>query len=194
MKSLAITSEAPAARATPDREAADRSAAEHQHGAAGHLGLEHGVHRVAHRVHDGADLGRDAVELHDVGGRHRDVLGEGAVPVHADDLGALAEVGRAQPALQAVAADDVALGGHQVAHGEQPGGLGLAAELDDLARELVADDDRRLEPVAGPAVPLPDVEVGAADAGVVDPNQHVAGTAGGNGHLPEDHPGARGRS
>ena len=108
----------------------------------GHLRLEHGVHRVAHRVHDGADLGGDAVEPHDVRGRHRDELGERAVPVDADDLGALAEVGRAQAALEAVAADDVAFGGDQVADREQPGRRGLAAELDDLAGELVADRRR----------------------------------------------------
>ena len=64
--------------------------------------------------------------LHHVGGRHRDVVGEGAVAVHADDLGALAEVGVAQAALEAVAADDVALGRHQVAHGEEARRLGLA--------------------------------------------------------------------
>ena len=103
----------------PDREAPDRAAAEHQDRAAGHLRLEHRVDRVAHRIHDGADLGGDAVELHDVGGRHRDVVGEGAVAIHADDLGAPAEVAVAQAALQTVSADDVAFGRDQVAHREQ---------------------------------------------------------------------------
>ena len=130
---------------------------------------------------------------HDVRGRHRDELGEGAVPVDADDLGALAEVGRAQAALQAVAADDVAFGRDQVADGEQARGLGFAAELDDLAGELVADDDRGLEPVAGPAVPFPDVEVGAADARMVHADQRVAGAAGGDGHILQGHAGARSR-
>ena len=122
---------------------------------------------VAHRIHDGADIGRDAVELHDVGGRHRDVFGEGAVAVDADDLSAVAEVGVAGAALEAVAADDVAFGGDQVAHGEEAAGRRLRAELGDLASELVARSttggrSRRLRP----AIPLPDVQVGAADAGV----------------------------
>ena len=79
----------------------------------------------------------------------------------------------ARAALQAVAADDVPLGGHQVAHREQARGRRVPAQLHDLARELVPDHHRRLEPVAGPAVPLPDVQVGAADAGVVHPDQDV---------------------
>ena len=93
-------------------------------------------------------------------------------------------------ALQAVAADDVAFGGDQIAGGQQPGRRRLPAQLDDLAGELVTDDDRRLEAAAGPAVPLPDVEVGAADAGMVDADEHVARSAGGDGQLPQDHAGA----
>ena len=150
------------------------------------------MHRVAHRVHDGADLGGDAIEAHDVRGRHRDELGEGPVPVHADDLGALAQVGRAQTALEAVAADDVALRCHQVADRKQPCRRRLAAELDDLAGELVADHDGGLEPVAGPAVPFPDVEVGTADAGVVDADQDVGGAARWNRNVLEGHARARG--
>jgi hypothetical protein len=150
------------------------------------------VHRVAQRVHDGPDLGRDPIEPHHIGRGHRDELGERAVPVDADDLGALAQVGGAQAALQAVPADNVALGGDQVPDREQPRGLAFAAELDDLARELVADHDRGPKPVTGPAVPLPDMEVGTADTCVVDTNHDVAGTAGRNGDIPHDHAGARG--
>ena len=190
LKSLAMTSDAPAARATPTAKQPIGPQPSTSTVLPGTSRLEHGVDRVAHRVHDGADLGGDAVELHDVGGRHRDVVGEGAVAVHADDLGALAEVGVAQAALEAVAADDVSFGGDQVADGEQSGAGRLPAQLDDLAGELVADDDRRLEPAAGPAVPLPDVEIGAADAGVVDADQHVGGSAGGHGPVPQHHSGA----
>ena len=139
LKSLAMTSAAPAARATPTAKqpigpqpSTSTLAARH------HLALEHRVDGVAHRVHDGADLGGDAVQLHHVRGRHRDVLGERAVAIHADDLGAPAEVGVAQPALQAVAADDVAFGRHQVAHGEQAGRRGIPAQFGDLARRTRA--------------------------------------------------------
>ena len=139
LKSLAMTSDAPAARATPTAKQPIGPQPSTSTVLPGTVGLEDGVDRVAHRIHDGADLGGDSVELHHVRGRHRDVVGEGAVAVDADDPGALAEVSRAQPALEAVPADDVAFRGDRVAHGEQPLALGLAAELDDLSRELVAD-------------------------------------------------------
>ena len=88
---------------------------------------------------------------------------------------------------QAVAADDVPLRGDQIAHAEQPGAFGFAAELDDLSGEFVADHHRWLEPLAGPAVPLPEMEVGAADARMVHPNQYVARTAAGTGDVAQDH-------
>ena len=50
-------------------------------------------------------------------------------------------MGVTQAALEAVAADDMAFRRHQVAHGEQLRRFGLAAQLHDLARELVAHDD-----------------------------------------------------
>ena len=145
------------------------------------------MHGVAQRIHDRADLGGDAVQLHDVARGHRDEVGKRAVAVDANDLGALAEMTGTEAALEAVPADDVALGGDQVAGGEQARGLGLASERDDLARELVADDHRRLEPVAGPAVPFPDVQVGAADAGEVDADEDVARPVGGRRTLPQHH-------
>src|SRR5690606_31463935 len=50
-----------------DGEASDGAAAEYQHRAAGNVAaLQHGVHGVPHRVHDGPDLRGNAVELHHV--------------------------------------------------------------------------------------------------------------------------------
>ncbi len=134
-----MTSEAPAARATPTAKQPIGPQPSTRTALPRDVALEDGVDGVAHRVHDGADFGGNAVELHHVGGRHRDVVGEGAVAVHADDLGPLAEVAAAGAALEAVPADDVAFGGDQVAHGEEPGRVRLRAQLDDLAGELVAD-------------------------------------------------------
>src|SRR5204863_1902164 len=112
--------------------------------------------------------------------------------VDADDLGALAQVRGAEAALETVPAHDVSLGGDPVADRQQPRRLGFAAELHDLARELVADHEGRAKSVAGPTVPFPDVKVGAADTGVVDTYQDVAGTVGGNRDIPHNHAGARG--
>src|SRR3954470_17069270 len=49
----------------------------------------------------------------------------------------------------------------------------VAADLDDLADELVTDDERRLDRPRRPRIPRLDVEIGAADAGLADPDQHV---------------------
>ena len=49
----------------------------------------------------------------------------------------------------------------------------LAGAEDDVARELVADDERRAAAAARPVVPLVDVDVGAADAGAPHADQHL---------------------
>ena len=75
-------------------------------------------------------------------------------------------------ALEAVAAHDVALGGHELADLE----LGdPRAQGDDLAGELMADDDGRPHASLRPGVPVGDVQVGAADARVAHADQHLAG-------------------
>ena len=174
------------------REAPDGAAAEDQYGAAGNLGLENRVDCVAQRIHDRADLGGDAVELDDVGRRHDDEIGERAIPIHSDDLGPPAEVAVAQAALQAVSADDMALGGNEIAHREQVVLRRFLAQLGDAARKLMADDDRRLKPVAGPAVPLPDVKVGSTDTGVMNLDQRLSRSTGGNRHVAENNAGTGG--
>ena len=106
----------------------------------------------------------------DVGHRQRDVLGERAVAPdpEADRVGA--QVAPAGQAVAAAAAHDVTLARHEVARVE----VGhVAADLDDLADELVADDERRLDRPGGPRIPRLDVEVGAADARLVDADQDV---------------------
>ena len=97
-----------------------------------------------------------------------------------------AQVRGSETALETVAADDVALCRYQIADCKQSCGAGLRPELSDLPGELMAHDDRRLEAVAGPAIPLPDVEVGTADARVMNPDQRFAGSAGGHGYLPQN--------
>ena len=128
------------------------------------------------------DLG---VERHHVGGRHRDVLGEAAGPVDADPLRIAAQVAAAGAAVAAVAAGDVALAGDAVADLEA---LHLGADLGDRADELVADGHRHRDRGLGPLVPVGDVEVGAADAGVVDLDEDVGRTAGRLRHVAHDEP------
>jgi hypothetical protein len=82
-----------------------------------------------------------------------------------------AQVAAAGTAVAADAAGDVALCGHPVARCEADH---LAADgLHDLAAELVAHRHRHRDGLPRPVVPLEDVDVGAADRGAVDADQHV---------------------
>src|SRR6185436_20178560 len=92
--------------------------------------------------------------------RHREVLGEGALAVHAQDLEAVADVHAVAAALHAVAAGQVALDRDAV---PGPEARHVAADLDHLARGLVPEDQGRLDGGPRPVVPGPDVDVGAAD-------------------------------
>ena len=80
--------------------------------------------------------------------------------------GVRAEVPPAGHAVAAAAADDVPLAADEVARLEVGD---VRADLDDLADELVADDERHRDRLLRPGVPLVDVEVGAADPGPAGP-------------------------
>ena len=72
---------------------ADRAGAGDQHVLADDIEGERGVHGVAERIEDGADLVVDRVgQRHDVEGRDPQILGEGAGQVDADALGLGIEV------------------------------------------------------------------------------------------------------
>src|SRR5205807_5627094 len=123
---------------------------DHEDDATGDVRRQYGMKRVAHRIHDGSDLGGNALQRQHVGGGHDDVLGEGAVPIHPDDPGVAADVAVAGAALEAVPAHDVSLGGHQLADFQL---RDVVAHLHDFARELVAHHHRRLDPALRPGVP-----------------------------------------
>ena len=116
----------------------------------------------------------------DVGHRDRDVLGEGAGAVDADAAGVGAEVAAAGHAVATAPADDVALAADQVAYLEV---VDVGADLDDLADELVADHQRHRDRRLRPGVPGVDMEVGAADAGLLDPDQDVVDADRGLGNV-----------
>jgi hypothetical protein len=104
---------------------------------------QRGVHRVPERIEDRRDLLVDpGPVVPDVRDRQHDLLREGAVAVDAEADRVRAEVVAARPAVPAAPADDVAL-----AADESPGWrvADVAADLEHLADELVADDERRLD-------------------------------------------------
>ena len=81
-----------------------------------------------------------------------------------------AQMAPPREAMTAQPAHDVTLAGDQVAGVEV---VHVAADFDDLADELVADDERRRDGLRGPRVPRLDVQVGAADAGLANAHDHV---------------------
>src|SRR5262249_35998487 len=132
---------------------------------------ERRVDRVAERIEDRLHVAVDAGPvMPDVGDGQDDLLGEGAVAPDAQADRVRAEVPAAGPAVAAAAADDVTLATDDVADGEV---VDVAAQLEDLADELVADDQRRVDRLLRPGVPVGDVKVGPADAGLEDADPDV---------------------
>ncbi len=131
----------------------DRSGADDEHVLAQDREGEGRVDGVAERVEDRGDLLVDPRPVvPDVRHRQHDLLGERAVASNAQPDRVGAEVPAAGEAMAAAAADDVAFAAHDVARVEVGD---VAADLDDLADELMADDERRLDrplPPTGPTI------------------------------------------
>ncbi len=127
---------------------------------------------VAERLLQARDLRRQlrAVVAPDDGRGHHDVVGEPAVAIDAEDLRLLAHVRLPGAAVEADAAGDVALGGHvvallDVAH-RAPGGNHRPAQL-------VPERERWPDTLGRPLIPAPDVQVGSADGGGLDPDEDL---------------------
>ena len=151
---------------------ADRPGAGDQHVFAQHVERQGRVHRVAERIEDGLHVAGDGrVVDPDVGHRQRQVLGERPGPIDADALGVLAQVAAAGQAIAAAAADHVPFAADDVAGVEI---LDVAADLDDLGRRTRGPTTIGTGiGLLGPGVPVVDVNVGAANAGPQDLDQHV---------------------
>jgi hypothetical protein len=117
-----------------DRHEADRAAAGDEHVLDEREG-QRGVHGVAERVEDRAELGRHIGVVHpDVRGGKGEVLRIRAVALHAESDRADAHLPAAGAAVAAHAAHDVPLAGDAVADRDV---VHQRAHLDDLAVELV---------------------------------------------------------
>ena len=184
LTSVMTTLRAPACLATAAAMMPDRPGAGDQHVLADQREGQRGVHGVAERVEDRGDVEVDRDPVHpDVGGGQRDVLGERAVAAHAEADGVAAQVPAAGQAVAALAADQVALAADQVADRDV---RRRRRRLDDLADELVAEDQRGARRACcAQASQEPDVQVGAADAGAQHLDQHLAGTGPRLGYVHE---------
>ena len=112
--------------------------------------------------------------------RHGDVFGKRAVAVHADADRVRAQVLLAGAAVAAHAADDVAFGADALA---ERVAAHAGAHVDDAADEFVTDHQPRLDHALRPLVPLINVQVGAADRGLFELDQHIVRTDLGNRYL-----------
>jgi len=152
-----------------------------QHILADHIERQRGVHRVAERVEDGGQVVRDAVgDREGVERRDHQVLGERAGAVDADADRVAAQVAAAGAAVAAVAAGDVAFAGDALADLEA---LHFRAHAGDDADVLVADVHRHRDGLLRPLIPVPDMDVGAADRGLGDLDQQVVRADLGHRHV-----------
>ncbi len=171
-----------------DREETDRPAAEDGDGATREILRRGREHRVAERLLQARDLGRElrAVVAPDDGGRDDDVVRKAAVAIDAEDLRRLAHVRLARSTVKAHATRHMTLGGHVVALRDVPDG---ASDRDDRPTELVSERERRLHSLRRPLIPAPDVQVGPADRRGLDPDENLVERRRRNGHLVEREPG-----
>src|ERR1051326_97082 len=147
--------------ADANREQADRTASGDQHCCAGDLRAPRGMACVTHWIVNAADIVRNVViEMPDVRRRHRDVLGEAPVTVHANDLRVRAYMSISGSTQHAAAVDDVALRGHAVTFADVGD---ERSDLNDVAGGLMPDDEWWNAAVLRPRVPVVDVDVGTTD-------------------------------
>ena len=108
------------------------------------------------------------------------VLGKAAGAVHAHALRVRAEVEETLAAVAAVTAHDVTLAGYHVARLVL--GHGRAHALDDAA-ELMPHVHTHGDGLLGPGIPVPDVQVRAADCGFVNLDENIICTDFGHRHI-----------
>ena len=153
------------------RHDADRPGAGDEHVLADQVERQRRVRRVAERVEDRRDLVGDVVRnLERVERRDHEIFGERAFAVDADADRVAAQMPAARAAVAAEAAGDMPFAGDAVADREA---ADLLPQLDDFAHVFVADVHRHRDRLLRPVVPLPDMDVGAADRGLHDPDHHV---------------------
>ena len=144
----------------------DGSAAADQHGLSVDLRRFHAVNPSAHGLeHAGRLVGDVILQQERAVPADLGVFGEGSVLGAAEQLHVLADVWHPVLAEIALAAGNMGLAGHPVAH------LALRdvfSHCHDLAGCLMAHGNGGLDPLLGPLVPFHDVQIRAADGRAVD--------------------------
>src|SRR5262249_39293677 len=129
-------------------------------------------------IEDGRDVEVDVRRVPPgVRGRQHDVLGKRSRIVDAHALRVRALDAPPGHAVAATAAHEVALTAHEIARVQLPH---VGPGFDDLANELMADDERHRYVRLSPAVPFIDVQVRTADTGSEYADQHIVPAWGGD--------------
>jgi hypothetical protein len=104
----------------------------------------------------------------------------GAVAIDANSAGVRAQVPPPGKAVAAVPAHKVSLAADQIAGAEI---MHVLPDAFDHAHELVPDRHGHGDGLLRPSVPVPDMDVGAANAGLENANQHVVRADIRHGHV-----------
>ena len=140
------------------------------------------MYRIPQRIKDGRILDRNRrIKLPDVRFGDGNVLCKCAVGIYADDFHVLANVRFASATLQALSAGDVHFGGNKIAFfytGD------FVSTGDYFTAELVSGNQWRMDTALCPAVPLINMQVGAADGCYFDLDQNVGAPNLRNFYLP----------
>ena len=125
-------------------------------------------------------------ELPDVGLGDDSVACEGAVGIDAEDADVLADVGlpvrHCRHLPQATCISALTRSPSLTVETPRPAG--------NHSGKLVAGNERRMDAALGPWIPVEDVQVGSADAGCLDTDQHFTGAGRGNRTSRSSMPGA----
>jgi hypothetical protein len=126
---------------------------------------------ITEGVHDSGHIVRDTiVELHHIALRDAEVLSKSTITIYAYTDAVLANMLETTATVATMTTGDMSLTGNTVAH------LDVAytrANLGYYAYILVTDGHRSLDGLLAPLVPLVDVQVGAADGGLLDLDEYI---------------------
>jgi hypothetical protein len=129
------------------------------------------VYSIAERIEDRGDFLIDIRSVPpDVGHGQRNELSERPLAVNADAQRVRAKMPSACKAIAAASADHVSFAADDIARIKI---ADIRPDLDDLTNKFVADRHRDRNGFLRPLVPLVDVNVGAADAGIAHAYQHI---------------------
>ena len=149
----------------------DRASAGDQHILANQIKRQGRMHRIAQRVQNCPDIVTDIVgQRHNVKGRQAQVLSKSPRLVHPDPAGLRVQMKAARAAGAAVFANQMPLARNPLANGQ----IGhVFTHLNNLSGKLMPGNQRHRHSFLRPLVPVPDMDIGAANAGFVNLDQHI---------------------